>query len=153
MKPDFAGVHLAIARIMFQIGSTKQAEGDTLVSHGKEDEAQRLFSDARREFEEAVEELRAELRVDQKNIQALGDLGYAYANLERFDEAIATWEEVLKIDPRQAKAHFNLGLAYISKDKLDSAREHFEAFLRMSPAGPPADVARQKLREIREEGR
>jgi len=124
VKPDFKDARLTLARLMF----------------------------ARKDFRHAVTELKEELKLDPKNVKALGDLGYAYANLESFDAAIAVWEKVLEIDASQSRAHFNLGLAYMNKHDPAKARAHLQEFLKQVPAGPQAELAREKLKEIASSG-
>jgi len=82
------------------------------------------MAEERQDYQRALEEYDAALRVNPDIIDALNDAGLVYARLGRWDEAIANFEHITALTPNKAVAHFNLSVAYAAQKRYaDAARE------------------------------
>jgi len=82
---------------------------------------------------EAVEQYRAALAINPRNIESLICLGDALLKLGRLEEAVAPLEEAIRIDPRNWMARNNLGVVYMKQRKNAEAAAEFENALRLNP--------------------
>ena len=67
---------------------------------------------ARLKWEEAVDEHRIVLTIDEEDFQAHYNLGRTYSALNRFPDAIASFKEAVRLDSEDGRAHFELARAY-----------------------------------------
>ncbi len=97
------------------------------------------------EWEEAVHELEAALRLDASDEQraALKDkVGYAYYNLEEYEAAVTAFREALSLtasDSLRAELNLKLGYAYFHLDayaEADDALAQAESYYRAPPELP-----------------
>jgi tetratricopeptide (TPR) repeat protein len=75
---------------------------------------------ARRAYEAA-------LRRSPRRIDALSNLGLAYAGLRQYDRAEQSFRQALEIDPGQPMVLFNLGITYLQTGKNEEARRTLAA--------------------------
>ena len=73
------------------------------------------------------------LSLNPYNINALNNLGVAYASVGKIAEAIQAWENSIRIWPDHMEAHKNLGTVYALKGEKEKAIYHFQLALRLSP--------------------
>ena len=93
----------------------------------------------------AVTELRAAVRLDPNQPEALNMLGLALATLHRNIEAIPEFEKALRVRPDYASARFNLATSLAKTGKLDEAIANIRQVL----ADNPNDVyAKNRLAEL-----
>ena len=70
--------------------------------------------------------MKESIRIDPNSLELHGNLGWAYANLNRYPEAIEQYEAALQIDPADAKTHQFLGKAY---DKIQDGKNAIKSTL------------------------
>ncbi len=61
-------------------------------------------------YEEAIELINQELKIDQKHVQSLGNIGYAYLKTSNYELAEKYFLEALELDPNYAAAKKNLAI-------------------------------------------
>lgn len=81
------------------------------------------------------------------NINALNNLGVAYASLGDFSKAIRAFETTIKIWPHGTDAHNNLGTIYALKGEKEKAIHHFQIVLGINPEDPKASEALRRLKK------
>ena len=85
------------------------------------------------EFDRAIEQYQAALRLRWDFIDAYYDLGLAFASKGEFDRAIEQYQAALRLKPQFVEAYNNLGLAFASKGKFDRAIEQYQTALSLQP--------------------
>ncbi len=63
-------------------------------------------------FDEAIANFTAALKLDPKSIPALLNRGNTYCKQAHYDNAIADYNEVIRLDPQNGKAYNNRAVAY-----------------------------------------
>ncbi len=91
-----------------------------------------------RRYPEAVEGLKRVLELDPTRIEALDELGIAYAEQHQFDDARHAWEEALKVAPGHCAALNDLAALQLTQGDKDGAMRGFEGTLRACPDDPLA---------------
>jgi tetratricopeptide (TPR) repeat protein len=79
--------------------------------------------------EEAMEEFREAVRVNEDFAEAYNNLGLALFYQGRFEEAVAEFRNAFRINPAFAMAHTNLGLAFLNNKLTDEAITEFNLAL------------------------
>jgi tetratricopeptide (TPR) repeat protein len=82
---------------------------------------------------EAVEDLRAAVRVDPDQFDAQYNLGLALFQQGRTQEAIDRYLQALQLNPASDQAHRSLGDALLRQGKTDDAIFHYRAAMRINP--------------------
>jgi tetratricopeptide (TPR) repeat protein len=65
----------------------------------------------KKEFDKAIADHDAAIKVDSRNWAAYNNRGNAYAGKRDYAHAIADYDEAIKLNPKYAEAYFNRGLA------------------------------------------
>ncbi len=109
------------------------------------DSAAEIFSRAStaleaQNYSQAEAGFRAVLRLEPRNIGALGNLGVVYSKSRRYSQAIDVYKSALKLAPGDKSLLTNLGLAYLKQEQYSAAAGIFE---RLS-----ADPANLQAREL-----
>lgn len=87
-----------------------------------------ILAESNKDYEGAVEEYAAALRINPDILDALNNQAFAYAHLGRWDEAITNFERIVELMPNKAGAHMNLSVAYSMKQRsADAEREKQKA--------------------------
>ncbi|MBF0358168.1 MAG: tetratricopeptide repeat protein [Magnetococcales bacterium] len=73
------------------------------------------------------------LKLDQKNIGALCNLGLALQNAGKLNEAVSSLEKAIALQPDFAEAHSNLGNAMNQLGELDRAVANYKKALQIKP--------------------
>jgi Tfp pilus assembly protein PilF len=97
--------------------------------------------------EEAIEECKRAIDVDQEFGNPYNDIGAYLIGLERYDEAIPWLEQAItakRYDPRHFP-YYNLGRVYLAKGQINRARELFQRALEIEPR---YTLARQGVEKI-----
>ncbi len=115
-----------LARISPRIGGHLSCLGGELKGLGRLREAAEVL-------EQAVVELRKEIRLKPDNAAAHGNLGNVLYALGKLDEAIAAHREAIRLKPDDAEAHNNLGIALKALGKLDEAIAGYREAIRLKP--------------------
>ena len=85
------------------------------------------------ELDNAIAEVREELRVDPYFADGVNFLGKLLEKQGKNAEAADTYEEALRLDPENHVAHNNLGYLLSEKGETREAFEHYAAALRANP--------------------
>jgi len=88
---------------------------------------------AKGQFDMAIEQYQAALRLKPDNADAHYNLGAAYQAKGQFDMAIEQYQAALRLKPDNAEAHNNLGAAYQARGQFDMAIEQYQAALKLKP--------------------
>jgi tetratricopeptide (TPR) repeat protein len=83
---------------------------------------------------EAIPELRAELAIDPKDIDAQYDLAYALLETSEKKESVNLLQSVLAINPSYTQAQYQLGKVLLEDGKIEPAIEHLEVATRLNPS-------------------
>jgi arylsulfatase A-like enzyme/Flp pilus assembly protein TadD len=93
-----------------------------------------------KEYEKALPELRAAIKLDPSFIQDEMDLGVALMRLQEFDEAASAFEHVLKSAPQTTDAHIYLIVVYGAADRTEDQIRECRAVLKVLPGNFGADL-------------
>jgi protein O-mannosyl-transferase len=85
------------------------------------------------DFDRAIEQYQAALKLRWDFVDAYYDLGLAFASKGDFDRAIEQYQAALRLKPDYLEAYNNLGLAFASKGNYDRAIEQYQAALKLKP--------------------
>jgi superkiller protein 3 len=85
------------------------------------------------QFDKAVVEFEAVLKVEPERVSALTNLGVAYYNVQRLDDAIAQYQKALEVGPDDADIHSNLAAAYVQKNDLTNALAEYQKAVTINP--------------------
>lgn len=87
-----------------------------------------VLAESRKDYENAVEEYEAALRINPDILDALNNQAFSYAHLGRWNEATANFERIVELMPNKAGAHMNLSVAYGMQQRFaDAEREKQKA--------------------------
>lgn len=98
-------------------------------------------------FDEAINEYRRALQLDNENPWIYNSLGLALAAKRKFDDALAAFEDALKLNPDLTDVHNNIGVVYAEMGKRDKAFESFGRVVR-DPTYPTPEKALFNLGEL-----
>ncbi|MBU0753967.1 MAG: tetratricopeptide repeat protein, partial [Planctomycetes bacterium] len=84
-------------------------------------------------IEEAIEQFRQALDLDENYVEAHATLGDLYTLQGRTDDAIEAYERALRIKPDLAQAHRNLAALLTDKGDYEAAIEHCSKGLKVRP--------------------
>src|SRR4051794_8668199 len=81
---------------------------------------------AAKNYESAEQGFLAVLKIEPRNVGALGNLGVVYSRTLRFADAIRVYRQALAIVPGEKLLSTNLGLVYIRQEQYTAALPLFE---------------------------
>jgi hypothetical protein len=84
-------------------------------------------------WDPAIVQYRAVLRLDSTRTTALVDLGVCYFNLAHSMEAEQLFLAALRREPKHPVAQFNLGIVYESRENYPKALDYFQRTLESNP--------------------
>ncbi len=85
------------------------------------------------QYEEAIADYDAALRLDPDHVGALVNRSLAWIGLGRYEDAIADYDAVLRLDPEQVGAWANRGAAKAKLGRHNEALADYDAVLRLDP--------------------
>jgi len=91
---------------------------------------------SRRDFNGAIREYQAALKLEPNNADIHMNLGTALDVTGRTEEAITQYSQSIKLQPGNANAHYNLGIAYKNKHDLTSAIAQLKQAAQLAPTWP-----------------
>jgi len=91
------------------------------------------LAEAQGNFDNAIAQYQASLKLDPKNVDAMFRLGAMYVQTKRYDDAIVTWQHYLKATNNSPQAYSNLGLAYEASGRFDQAAQAYQAGITRDP--------------------
>jgi superkiller protein 3 len=110
-------------------GGAAAAEEPTFRDHIKNGEAAAAAID----WQTAVSEFEAAVRMDEKSSLANYDLGIAYCHVGRFEQALEAERKALEIDPRYVPAHIQVATILTRTQDLDGAEKSLRKALEVDP--------------------
>lgn len=81
---------------------------------------------ASEDYQTAERSFQAVLKLEPRNLGAMGNLGVVYSRTRRFSEAINVYKRALRIAPAEKFIMMNLGLAYVRQEQYAEALPIFE---------------------------
>jgi CHAT domain-containing protein len=118
---------------------------------------------AKRQFDDAIKEFDAALKLDSRNAVLYSDLGAAWLekgkesrsepgkNLESFARSLENLNHALELQPDLLAALFNRGIVYQYLLLNDNAEADWEQYLKRDSSSGWAEDARQKLQALKEQ--
>ena len=91
-----------------------------------------LFA-SRGDYEMAITDFTAALRIDPNSAQIYTERGIAYSDKGNYDRAIADYSQAIRLAPNYAIAYINRGITYGIKRDWNRAIADYEAALRLDP--------------------
>lgn len=87
------------------------------------------------QFDKAIQEFQAALKLNPYNSDAYNNLGSLYADKGMVDEAISLFKAALE-QKQSPMLHYNLGNVYADSGKLEESIFHFLSAIRINPYDP-----------------
>ena len=85
------------------------------------------------EYDRAIADYEAAIRLDPAFVMAIGNRGNAYRDKGDYDRAIADFTTVIRLDPDNAFSYANRCKAYGDKGDYDRAIADYDAAIRLAP--------------------
>jgi len=138
LAPDSPDAHEVMGDLFVDASEPEAAEdefrkallGDDSASlRTKLAEALRLQGD----FDEAITELRAAIKLEPRSARAYSGLGLALRAQRNLPESTAAYQEAIRLDPDLIDAHNGLAVVLANQGKLDDAVAEFREIIRVDP--------------------
>ncbi len=100
-------------------------------SQDPQDQAKQDFNP--KQHEAMLEQIKAELAKDPKNVEKRVMLGNIYFDARKWDEAIPWYEQAVKLDPNNTDVLVDLGVCYRNAGRIDDALAMFKKALALDP--------------------
>jgi serine/threonine-protein kinase len=102
----------------------------------------------RLDYDSAIEEFEAALRLWPSNSEVLQAIGYVERRRGRWEESLSRFAEALRYDPRSGVRAFDVGDNYFSLRKYPEADSYLERAMTLSPEWPNPYVYRGWLQVV-----
>jgi len=102
-------------------------------------------------YELAINQFKAVLRLNPRHVGATHDLGLALAKLGKMRQSIEYFHKALELDPDYAEAYFNLSTAYYRMEQPQIGAEYLQRCLELNPNHNKALLRKGELAERRGE--
>jgi tetratricopeptide (TPR) repeat protein len=138
LAPDSPDAHEVMGDLFIDASEPEAAEdefrkallGDDSASlRTKLAEALRLQGD----FDEAITELRAAIKLEPRSARAYSGLGLALRAQRNLPESTAAYQEAIRLDPDLIDAHNGLAVVLANQGKLNDAVAEFREIIRVDP--------------------
>jgi len=146
IKPGYMKIYLNLAESYMMTGEKKKSLEilDMLLSRDGSDYyalyLKGLLYHMDGDYENAVKNYKAALRIKPAMLIAKSNLGAVYIGLGRLDEAMDETRAVIKTDPDDVESHNNLGTIYQRKGDTAYALREFNLALDINPSYVPAYI-------------
>jgi tetratricopeptide (TPR) repeat protein len=87
----------------------------------------------RADFDAAITELEAALKLAPENASLHYNLGLAYKLKDQLDKAVPEFQNAIRIQPDLSDAHYTLGVLYWQKGEFDKASEELQKAIQEQP--------------------
>lgn len=105
-------------------------------------------------IDEAIDEFKGSIEINPYHPGLHNNLGYLYGKRNLIKQALMAYHKALELDPDNPDVHKNLGLIYYYKVKdYEKAIAFWEKYLKMNPEDPQNPSIREKIDEMKREGR
>lgn len=105
-------------------------------------------------IDEAIDEFKGAIEINPYHPGLHNNLGYLYGKRNLIRQALGAYHRALELDPENPEVHKNLGLIYYYKVKdYEKAIDFWEKYLKMNPEDPQNPSIREKIGEMKREGR
>ena len=88
-----------------------------------------------KQYERAIEQLRAVLAAEPRNVNALNYMAYSHRELGRYNEALGFYQSALAIDANHRGANEYLGQLYLKMGRVAEARAQLAKLERLCGRG------------------
>lgn len=88
-----------------------------------------------KQYEKAIEQLRAVLAAEPRNVNALNYMAYSHRELGRYNEALGFYRQALAIDANHRGANEYLGQLYLKMGRVAEARAQLAKLERLCGRG------------------
>jgi tetratricopeptide (TPR) repeat protein len=122
-------------------GLSRQQEVEQHLGRGAEFAKQKLYVEAKQEYETAV-------RLDPLNASVHSALAEAFFDLEDWDGAISEYQNAIRLEPDGEWPYIGLGMAYERKPDLDGAINAYQSAIKLGPDDVLA-LAHNSLGDVR----
>jgi tetratricopeptide (TPR) repeat protein len=138
LAPDSPDAHEVMGDLFIDASEPESAEdefrkallGDDSASlRTKLGEALRLQGD----FDEAITELRAAIKLEPRSARAYSGLGLALRGQRNLPESTAAYQEAIRLDPDLIDAHNGLAVVLANQGQLNEAVAEFREIIRIDP--------------------
>lgn len=89
------------------------------------------------------------IEVDTNQPEAHYNLGFIEFEHGNLESAETCFSVAVELDSMFADAHFNVAITLFRLGRLERARAHLQSYLEIEPTGPWADIARQRLSDMK----
>jgi tetratricopeptide (TPR) repeat protein len=93
----------------------------------------------------AVKKLMAMAKKYPREVAPVGELGWAYLDINKPEKALSYFNEAVRISPTHVISNYGRAEAFRLSGKPHQALEAYERFLSISPQGPEARAARNSI--------
>ena len=138
LAPDSPDAHEVMGDLFIDASEPESAEDefrkalledDSASLRTKLAEALRLQGD----FDEAISELRAAIKLEPRSARAYSGLGLALRGQRNLPESTAAYQEAIRLDPDLIDAHNGLAVVLANQGKLNEAVAEFREIIRIDP--------------------
>lgn len=106
------------------------------------------LAEARQDSQAALQEYEAALRINPDIIDALNNVAFVEARVDRWDDASRHFERIVELTPNKPVAHFNLSFVYAVKKRYAEAIREQKAAIDLDPNGARAGEWRSRLAQL-----
>jgi tetratricopeptide (TPR) repeat protein len=138
LASDSPDVHEVMGDIFIDASEPEDAEDEFRMALMGEDSAalRTKLAEALRlqgNFDEAITELRAAIKLDPRYARAHSGLGLALRAQRNLAESTAAYQEAIRLDPDLIDAHNGLAVVLANQGKLNDAVAEFHEIIRIDP--------------------
>ena len=102
----------------------------------------------KKEFAQAIADLKTATRLNPAYLEAYNDLGIAYSQTGDQDQAIRQYDRAVAIDPNFSEAYYNRAMSYISERDFERATADLSKVIALDPSNLRASRHRANVRAI-----
>src|SRR6267143_1164739 len=116
-----------------QASAHQPKDSEPHLSAGQLLEAQNKFAEAEQQYDAAISELQAGLKMAPEDLAGRRDLAEVYANAGKHSEAEALYRSLVSAQPKDPEVHSQLGQTLMKLKKFGEAEQEFLAAVKLKP--------------------